>query len=153
MPPFKYVSRSLPDTDQLGELIARAAAAGDVVAMVGTLGAGKTRLVEAIAVALGNRADSITSPTFVLMNAYSAGRLPVYHFDVYRLKDDDEFLELGAEEYFEGDGLSVVEWGDRVADLLPERASTIAIDIGNNDSRQVEISGPLGTRLLARAKE
>ncbi len=147
MPPFEVTSRSLSDTDLLGKQIAAAAEPGDVVALVGTLGAGKTRLVQAIVAALGNAAESVTSPTFVLVNEYPSGRLPVYHFDVYRLKDDDEFLELGAEEYFEQDGLTLIEWGDRVEHLLPERASVVSIEIGEQDERSVVISGTLGDRL------
>lgn len=147
MAEFSFTSRSLSDTDRLGGWIADAAQPGDVLALVGTLGAGKTRLVEGIGVALGNAAKSITSPTFVLVNEYTAGRLPVYHFDVYRLKDDDEFLELGAEEYFDREGLTLVEWGDRVEHLLPQRASVVVIELADQDSRQITVRGPLAERL------
>ena len=148
---YQFTSRSLSDTDELGRRVARAAKPGDVLALVGTLGAGKTRLVQGIAAALGNPAERITSPTFVLVNEYMAGRLPVYHFDVYRLKDDDEFLELGAEEYFDREGLTLVEWGDRVEHLLPSRASVIALELTRGDARQVTIRGPLADRLHAPA--
>lgn len=134
-------------TRELGSQIAGVAAASDVVALVGTLGAGKTRLVQAIATAVGNPTESITSPTFVLVNEYTSGHLPVYHFDVYRLKDDDEFLELGAEEYFDGTGLTLIEWGDRVVHLLPPRASVVTIEIGPDDARHIQITGPLAERL------
>lgn len=144
---FRFTSCSLADTDRLGALVVDATQPGDVLALVGTLGAGKTRLVQGIAVALGNAAARITSPTFVLVNEYTAGRLPVYHFDVYRLKDDDEFLELGAEEYFDRDGITLVEWGDRVEHLLPERASTVAIELADADTREITIRGPLAERL------
>lgn len=147
MSTFEFISYSEHDTGRLGAEIAEAAAPGDVIALVGTLGAGKTRLVQAIAVALGNVAEAITSPTFVLVNEYTAGRLPVYHFDVYRLKDDDEFLELGAKEYFERDGITLIEWGDRVEHLLPERASMLAIEIGEADERRVTVRGTLADSL------
>ncbi|MCO6047884.1 tRNA (adenosine(37)-N6)-threonylcarbamoyltransferase complex ATPase subunit type 1 TsaE [Aeoliella sp. ICT_H6.2] len=147
MSQFRFTSRSLADTDQLGQHIAAVAQPGDVVALVGTLGAGKTRLVQSIATALGNPAEAITSPTFVLVNEYTAGRLPVYHFDVYRLKDDDEFLELGAEEYFDREGVTLIEWGDRVEHLLPERASIVAIELADADERQVVVTGAMGDRL------
>lgn len=149
MPPFEFVSQSLDDTDRLGQLIASAARPGDVLALVGTLGAGKTRLVQAIAVAVGNDAQQITSPTFVLLNEYVAGRLPLFHFDVYRLKDEDEFLELGAAEYFDRDGVTLVEWGDRVEQLLPERTSIIEIDLADADRRVVSVRGPLAERMAA----
>lgn len=147
MSEFRFTSRSLADTDTLGQMIATAARPGDVVVLVGTLGAGKTRLVQAIATALGNSGDSITSPTFVLVNEYMAGRLPVYHFDVYRLKDDDEFLELGAEEYFDREGLVLIEWGDRVEHLLPDRASVVTIELTDADERSIVVTGEVGERL------
>lgn len=147
MSTFEFISYSEHDTGRLGAEIAEAAVPGDVIALVGTLGAGKTRLVQAIAVALGNAAEAITSPTFVLVNEYTAGRLPVYHFDVYRLKEDDEFLELGAEEYFERDGITLIEWGDRVEHLLPERASRLAIEVGEADERRVTVRGTLADSL------
>ena len=102
------------DTERLGAALAEVLPPGTVVALIGTLGAGKTRLVQAVAAALGVPRGSVTSPTFVLVNEYRQGRLPVYHFDTYRLKDDDEFLDLGPDEYFESDGLTFVEWADRV---------------------------------------
>ena len=148
---FTYTSRSESDTDLFGKQIADVAVPGDVVALVGTLGAGKTRLVQGIAQALGNAADDITSPTFVLVNEYTAGRLPVYHFDVYRLKDDDEFLELGAEEYFAGDGITLVEWGDRVEHLLPPQATLVTIEHADNDQRLVTLRGPIAQRMQQAA--
>ena len=147
MPEYTFVSHSLADTDRLGALIAEAVEPGDVLALIGTLGAGKTRLVQALAVALGNAGESITSPTFVLVNEYTSGRLPLYHFDVYRLKDDDEFLELGAEEYFDREGVTLIEWGDRVEHLLPPRASLVTLEIGDDDQRVINIQGPLASRL------
>src|SRR5262245_16376862 len=113
MPPLIFNSKSEGDTDRLGAALAEALPAGTTVALIGTLGAGKTRLVQAVAAALGIPRDKATSPTFVLVNEYR-GRRPVYHFDAYRLRDEDEFLALGAEEYFESEGITFVEWADRV---------------------------------------
>ena len=88
-----FTANNEHDTDRLGAALAEVLPPGTVVALIGTLGAGKTRLVQAVAAALGVPPGSVTSPTFVLVNEYTGGRLPIYHFDTYRLKDDDEFLD------------------------------------------------------------
>src|SRR5712691_10161384 len=100
---------------RLGELLFP----GSVVGLIGPLGAGKTHLVRAIAEGLGI-ADSraVSSPTFVLIQEYEA-RLPIYHFDAYRLRSEAEFYDIGAHEYFAGDGVCLIEWADRVAGCLP----------------------------------
>src|SRR5262244_3895305 len=117
------------DTDRLGAALAAALPPGTLIALVGTLGAGKTRLVQAVAAALGVPRDAVTSPTFVLVNEYRQGRVPIFHFDTYRLKDDDEFLALGPEEYFDSAGITFVEWADRVAGLLPADRVEITIEV------------------------
>jgi tRNA threonylcarbamoyladenosine biosynthesis protein TsaE len=129
------------DTDRLGAALAEVLVPGTVVALVGTLGAGKTRLVQAVAAALGVPRDAVTSPTFVLVNEYRHGRLPIFHFDTYRLNDEDEFLALGPEEYFDSAGITFVEWADRVADFLPPDRLEITIDVTGDYSRRVTISG------------
>jgi tRNA threonylcarbamoyladenosine biosynthesis protein TsaE len=118
MEPFVFLSESEADTERLGRALADAIPPGTVVALIGTLGAGKTRLVQAFAAAQGVPREEATSPTFVLVNEYR-GRMPIYHIDAYRLRDEDEFIELGPEEYFESDGVTFVEWADRVMDCLP----------------------------------
>lgn len=132
-------SNSERDTEQLGAALAEALPGGTVIALVGTLGAGKTRLVQAVAAALGVPAGSVTSPTFVLVNEYRGGRMPVYHFDTYRLKDEDEFLALGPEEYFESNGLTFVEWADRFPELLPRDRIEIQIDVIGDTMRRITI--------------
>src|SRR3990172_787344 len=129
------------DTERLGAALAKALPAATVVALVGTLGAGKTRLVQAVATALGVPPGAVTSPTFVLVNEYRQGRVPVFHFDTYRLKDDDEFLELGPDEYFDSDGITFVEWADRVEHLLPDERVEIALEVTGDTSRCVTIVG------------
>ena len=111
------------------------------MALIGTLGAGKTRLVQAVATALGVPPGDVTSPTFVLVNEYRQGRMPIYHFDTYRLKDEDEFMSLGPEEYFDADGLSFVEWGDRVEHLLPEDHVEIELEVTGDTTRRATLLG------------
>jgi tRNA threonylcarbamoyladenosine biosynthesis protein TsaE len=129
------------DTARLGAALAEVLPPGTTIALIGTLGAGKTRLVQAVATALGVPPGSVTSPTFVLVNEYTAGRTPIYHFDTYRLKDNDEFLELGPDEYFESDGLVFVEWADRVAHLLPPEHIAINFEVLDETSREITING------------
>jgi len=137
---FRYLAQDEAATDRLGRLLADALPAGTVVALVGTLGAGKTRLVQGVAEALGVLRKAVTSPTFVLVNEYLGGRLPVYHFDTYRLRDEDEFLELGPEEYFDGEGLTFVEWADRVIDCLPVDYLRVEIEVLGETQREFVVT-------------
>jgi len=137
---FRFVANNEEETDRLGRLLASALPAGTVIALVGTLGAGKTRLVQSVAEALGVPRKGVTSPTFVLVNEYQGGRLPVYHFDAYRLRDEDEFWALGPEEYFEGMGLTFVEWADRVADCLPLEYLRVEIEVLGETQREFVIT-------------
>lgn len=129
------------DTARLGALLAEVLPPGTVVALIGTLGAGKTRLVQAVADALGVAPGSVVSPTFILVNEYTGGRLPIYHFDTYRLKDDDEFLELGPDEYFESNGLVFIEWADRVAHLLPQQRVEVTMEVVGETARRIALNG------------
>ena len=113
--------------------------AGTTVALVGTLGAGKTRLVQAVAEACGVPSGAVVSPTFVLCQEYH-GHRTVYHMDAYRLRGDDEFLQFGPEEYFESDGITLVEWADRVIDCLPPDRIEIHIEVAGQTSREFEIT-------------
>ncbi len=112
---------------------------GAVVALVGPLGAGKTQLVRAVAEGLG-LADGrgVSSPTFVLIQEYQA-RLPVYHFDAYRLRGPAEFFDLGAHEYFEGRGVSLVEWADRVEPCLPPEHLRVSVSVTGEASRRFTV--------------
>jgi len=136
---FRFLAKSEEDTRRLGRALAEVLPAGTTVALVGTLGAGKTRLVQAIAEACGVPADTVVSPTFVLCQEYH-GRRTVYHMDAYRLRDDDEFLQLGPEEYFESDGITLIEWADRVIDCLPPDRIEIHIKVAGQTSREFEIA-------------
>jgi len=133
------------DTERLGAALAVALPTRTTVALIGTLGAGKTRLVQAFATACGVPRDVATSPTFVLANEYQ-GRIPIYHLDVYRLRDEDEFAELGPVEYFESEGVTFVEWADRVADLMPAERIEIRCEPTGETGRRFTI-GTTSSRL------
>jgi tRNA threonylcarbamoyladenosine biosynthesis protein TsaE len=142
---FQFDATSESATAELGRRLAVLLFPGAVVGLIGPLGAGKTRLVRAIAEGLGI-ADSraVSSPTFVLIQEYSA-RLLIYHFDAYRLKSETEFFDLGAHEYFQGQGVCLVEWADRVAGCMPAERLQIHIQVTGPASRRFVIEG-LGER-------
>jgi tRNA threonylcarbamoyladenosine biosynthesis protein TsaE len=144
---FTYDAQNEAATAALGAALAEALPNGSVVALSGTLGAGKTRLVQAVAEASGVDRRDVVSPTFVLVHEYH-GRRPIYHLDAYRLRDEDEFLDLGPEEYFETDGLTLLEWADRVPGCLPAERIEIHVEVAGPESRRFQIAG-LGTRYAA----
>ncbi len=135
---IEYQSASEADTDRLGGLLAEVVPSGTTLALSGTLGAGKTRLVQALALACGIARENVTSPTFVLCQHYQ-GTKTIYHLDAYRIQDDDEFLELGVDEYFESDGITVIEWADRVATCLPRSRIEIDIQVKDGTARTVRL--------------
>jgi len=128
-------------TTAFGHRLAGLLFPGAVVALVGPLGAGKTHLVRAVAEGLGV-ADSrvVSSPTFVLIQEYQ-GRLPIYHFDAYRLRAEAEFFDLGAHEYFEGNGVCLVEWADRVPACLPAEYLRITLSVTGDTARRAVVEG------------
>ncbi|MDO4484990.1 MAG: tRNA (adenosine(37)-N6)-threonylcarbamoyltransferase complex ATPase subunit type 1 TsaE [Bacillota bacterium] len=128
--------RNEKETRNFGLKLAETLQPGTVIALIGDLGTGKTALTKAIAEGLGIT-DVITSPTFNIVKEYDSGRLPLYHFDVYRLGDVDEMYELGYEEYFYGRGVSVVEWADIVEDIIPEEAIRINIEYGRKEGERI----------------
>jgi tRNA threonylcarbamoyladenosine biosynthesis protein TsaE len=130
----------LAATESLGRRIGALLFPGAVIALVGQLGAGKTHLTRAIAEGLGARNPAaVNSPTFVLIQEYPA-RLPIYHFDAYRLSGPREFTDLGVDEYFTGGGVSIVEWADKVGPAMPPECLTIAISILGPTARRFELS-------------
>ncbi len=141
MASLSLVARSIEDTDLVGHCLATHLPDGVTVSLNGPLGAGKTRLTQAIAVACGVPLHLVLSPTFVLCRLYEGDR-SIAHLDAYRIQDDDEFLELGVEEYFGFHSITLVEWGDRVADCLPPSRIVIRIAILENDTRHFELSSP-----------
>ncbi|HSG71566.1 MAG TPA: tRNA (adenosine(37)-N6)-threonylcarbamoyltransferase complex ATPase subunit type 1 TsaE [Planctomycetaceae bacterium] len=154
MPTWQYFSDSEAETDRLGRMLADSLIPGMTISLVGNLGAGKTRLTSALAAGLGIPSEVVTSPTFMLIQEYE-GRMPLYHFDTYRLKNLDEFYDLGPEEYFYSDGVCLVEWGDRVREALPEDYLRIEIEIVSPTSRrfQFEAFGPDSQHLLESLRD
>ncbi|HZJ76210.1 MAG TPA: tRNA (adenosine(37)-N6)-threonylcarbamoyltransferase complex ATPase subunit type 1 TsaE [Oscillospiraceae bacterium] len=121
--------------EKLGELVN----SGDIICMSGDLGAGKTTFTQALAVSLDVK-DYVTSPTFILINEYQ-GRIPLYHFDVYRIGDISEMEDLGYDEYFYSDGVCVIEWADLIKDILPQDYLWIEIKITGAESRRICFTG------------
>lgn len=109
---------------------------GSVIALIGDLGTGKTALSKYIAEGLGI-SEMVTSPTFTIVQEYHSGRLPLYHFDVYRINDIEEMYELGYEEYFYGEGVSIVEWADNIIEIIPKDAILIEIDYGEKPEERI----------------
>ena len=116
---MEYISNSPTETEALGEALAARLTAGTVVAFTGDLGAGKTAFTRGLARGLGVP-DRVTSPTFTIVNEYEGGRLPLFHFDLYRLGDPEELFDIGWEDYLSRGGVCAVEWSEQVADALPE---------------------------------
>lgn len=122
-------------TRTLGLEIADALEPGDVVALIGDLGTGKTALTKYIAEGLGVK-EEVSSPTFTIIREYKSGRLPLYHFDVYRLGSGEDLLDTGAEELIDGDGACVIEWADIVADALPADSLVVSLGYGSGENER-----------------
>lgn len=113
-----FISKSAAETEAFGRTVAVEIKKGDVVGLVGELGSGKTQFVKGLAAGVGSSAD-VTSPTFTLIHEYFGGRLPIYHFDLFRINDQESAERLGFDDYFFGDGICLVEWADKFPMLLP----------------------------------
>ena len=123
------------DTEEFGMKLASSLEPGDIVALIGDLGTGKTTLTKYIAKGLGVT-ENIDSPTFNIVKEHKNGRIPLFHFDVYRLSSGDELLDIGADEYFYSDGVCIIEWADIVADVVPEKAKVILIEYGEKQGER-----------------
>jgi tRNA threonylcarbamoyladenosine biosynthesis protein TsaE len=130
------ISHSVEETLALGESWGKAATSGLVIGLSGDLGAGKTQLVKGIARGLSCD-EPITSPTFTLVNIYETGRLPLYHLDLYRLETDKQIIAAGLDEYFEPDGVAVIEWIERWKDALPSRFRNVNIKVLSETKREI----------------
>lgn len=137
---MKHISQSYEETLAIARSFAETLKAGDTVCLYGGLGAGKTAFVQGLAEGLGID-EPVTSPTFTIVNEYY-GRLPLYHFDVYRIADADEMYEIGYDEYVYGDGVSVIEWSELIGEILPEKRYNVKIskDYGKHENyREIDI--------------
>ena len=124
------------DTEEFGMKLASSLEPGDIVALIGDLGTGKTTLTKYIAKGLGVT-ENIDSPTFNIVKEHKSGIIPLFHFDVYRLSSGDELLDIGADEYFYSDGVCIIEWADRVAGVVPEKAKVILIEYGEKQGERI----------------
>ena len=138
MPKSEYKSSSVDETIRIGFEFGKQLKAGDIVCLDGELGAGKTHFVKGVASFFGIEPEKVSSPTYTLIHEYS-GELPVYHFDCYRLKHEQEALEIGAEEYFYGDGVCLIEWPKKIESLIPEEAIWVEMSHLPEEKRKIII--------------
>lgn len=134
---MKLITKNEGETYRLGKYIGERLSRGAVLSLNGDLGAGKTHMTKGIAEGMGIK-DYITSPSFTILNTYD-GVIPLYHFDVYRIDDIREMYEIGFDEYLYGDGVCVIEWGDMVKEMLPEKYINLTIVKLEDDIREIEI--------------
>lgn len=136
---MRIVSESPEFTDKLASALAQLLLPGDFISLHGELGAGKTRFAGGIAKGLGvDPSVPVTSPTYTLLNIYD-GRVPLYHFDLYRLSGDDDIVDLGFSEYFFGNGVCLVEWPERMKDELPSGRLEISLTYIDENCREIEL--------------
>ena len=132
----EVIIKNESETKQFGLNLGKDLKKGDIIALIGDLGTGKTTLTKYIGEGLGIT-EMITSPTFTIIQEYYSGRLPLFHFDVYRINDIEEMAELGYEEYFYGDGVTIIEWADQIMEIIPEHAMVITIEYGITSDERV----------------
>ena len=136
---MEFVTTSPEETEALGAALAKSLKPNTVLAFSGDLGAGKTAFTRGLARGLG-ATDLVTSPTYTIVNEYLSGRLPLFHFDMYRLTSADDLFDIGWEDYLERGGVCAVEWSERVADAM-EEAISVCIEKTGEDSRKITIEG------------
>jgi tRNA threonylcarbamoyladenosine biosynthesis protein TsaE len=131
-----FISNNPAETEEIGRRFANNVDTGSVLALEGDLGSGKTQFTKGLVAALGSSIP-VTSPTFTIIHEYPGGRLPVYHFDFFRLEDQESVARLGLDDYLFGDGISVIEWADRFPELIPEHARWILFEIKSENARTI----------------
>jgi tRNA threonylcarbamoyladenosine biosynthesis protein TsaE len=133
-----FISNSVAETEAIGRRLAKDLNAGSVLALQGELGTGKTQFTKGLVAGLGV-ATAVTSPTFTIVHEYPGGRVPVYHFDFFRLEDKSSVARLGLDDYFFSDGVSVIEWADRFSEFVPEQARWISFEIKSETQRAITL--------------
>ena len=133
-----FISNNPAETEAIGQRFAKDVNAGSILALKGELGSGKTQLVKGLVAGLGSGA-AVTSPTFTILHEYSSGRFPAYHFDFFRLEDRQSVARLGLDDYFFGDGVSVIEWADRFPEFIPGQARWILFEIKSENTRAITL--------------
>jgi len=131
-----FISNSPAETEAIGRQFAGHLQRGSVLALKGDLGSGKTSFVKGFVAGLGSSAD-VTSPTFTIVHEYRGGRVPVYHFDFFRIESQQSAERLGLDDYFFGDGVSVIEWADRFPEFIPEQGRWILFEIKSENIRAI----------------
>jgi tRNA threonylcarbamoyladenosine biosynthesis protein TsaE len=131
-----FISNSPDETEAFGRQVSENVRAGDAIALTGGLGSGKTQFVKGLVAGLGATTPA-TSPTFTLIHEYPGGRLPIYHFDFFRVEDRPSAERLGLDDYFFGDGVSVIEWADRFLELIPKNALWISFETKSETQRAI----------------
>ena len=132
-----FISNSPAETEAFGRQFAKEVNPGDVLALTGDLGSGKTQFVKGLVAGVGSSAQ-VTSPTFTIIHEYLGGRLSIYHFDFFRIQDRKSVARLGLNDYFFGDGVSVVEWADRFPEFIPEQARRLDFEIRSETARAIK---------------
>lgn len=149
---MRIISNSVNETIKIGKVIAKNLNPGDIICLFGELGSGKTVLAKGIAQGLGIKKEKVISPSFVLIRQHLKGKLPLYHFDLYRLRDLGDIQGLGYEEYFYDKGVTIVEWADRLRSLLPGEFLKIKLNVKGKTKRMLEFSA-FGTHYKKLLKE
>lgn len=135
----KYLSHSVIETEKIAEVFSGSVKEGDIICLMGDLGAGKTHFVRGFVKGFGLEAEVVSSPTFTIINEYD-GKMPIYHFDCYRLEHFSEALEIGAEEYFYGNGVTIIEWPEKIREILPDYTIDIRIHVTGKEKREIIFS-------------
>ncbi len=136
---MQFITKSPEETERLGERLGKSLRGGEVIAYLGDLGAGKTAFTRGLARGLGI-SMRVTSPTYTIVNEYTGGRLPLFHFDMYRLGSSDELFDIGWEDYLLRGGVCAVEWSENVRDAM-EDAITVSIEKTDDETRRITIEG------------
>ena len=131
-----FISNSASETEAIGRQFAKELEAGSILALEGELGSGKTQFTKGLVAGLESSAP-VTSPTFTIIHEYPGGHLPVYHFDFFRLENRESVAQLGLDDYFFGDGISVIEWADRFPESIPEQARWILFELKSENARAI----------------